>query len=148
LNKHELKITVFSPSKLLQGKSLKVTKIRVAILEFLIAKKAPYTAQEIYQTLQENKALNSVDLASVYRNLDKFVKSGIASHCQLSDATLRFELTKTEHHHHIICTSCQQIDHLFTCPLTVSFSDKIVKNYKNLSHKLELYGICPSCQSK
>lgn len=148
MRKNELKFKALSPSKLLQDEGLKITKIRIAILELLIAGKAPYTAQEVYQKLKENNPLKSIDLASIYRNLDRFVKRGLVSHCQLSDATLRFELNKEEHHHHIVCISCRRVDPLLTCPLEVSFSDNIAKGYRNLSHKLELYGTCPSCQKK
>jgi Fur family ferric uptake transcriptional regulator len=141
------KLQVQSPPQLLQESGFKVTKIRVAILEFLTEGHGPYTAQQIFQSLQDKGRLKSIDLVSVYRNLEKFVESGLVSRCQLADGASHFEFGQTPHHHHIVCTSCNRIDSMFNCPLQVPVKMEVAKGYTGLSHKLEFYGLCSNCQS-
>ena len=67
--------TNFEVKEVLRGAGLKVTPIRVAILEFLKKSHGPFTVQQIFQKLKSNKKLKSLDLATIYRNMEKFVET-------------------------------------------------------------------------
>jgi Fe2+ or Zn2+ uptake regulation protein len=70
-----------------------------------------------------------------------------------SDEWARFELAEdlTEHHHHLICSSCGIVRD-FTVPAgversVVSAFDRIAKQtgFTLQRHRLDLVGLCPSC---
>ena len=125
---------------------LKATPIRIAILDFLTKNHGPFTTQELFKELKTNKNLKSLDLATVYRYMEKFLSVKLVSEHVFFDGTSRYEIEGSTHHHHIICTSCKRIDPIFYCPVKLKISDKIKKGYTNISHTLEFYGLCPECQ--
>ena len=134
-------------SVVLRSAGLKVTPIRVAILEFLTKSHGPFTIQQIFQGLKSNKSLKSLDLVTVYRNMEKFVSAKLVTECLFADGTPRFEIEDSnKHHHHLVCTSCKRIDPIFYCPVKISIPDEMTKGYSNLTHTLEFYGICRKCQ--
>ncbi len=139
--------TNFEVKEVLRDAGLKVTPIRVAILEFLKKSHGPFTVQQIFQKLKSNKKLKSLDLATIYRNMEKFVGAKLVSECLFADGTPRFEIEDpSSHHHHLVCTSCKRIDPIFYCPVKISIPDEIAMGYRNLTHTLEFYGICKKCQ--
>ena len=134
----------FNICEKLRKNGLKVTPVRIAIIEFLKKESGPFTIQEVYQGIKHNK-LKSFNIATIYRNMEKFVNAKLVSECQLSDGTSRFEIQLSTHHHHLVCVSCKRIDPMFYCPVKIKIPDSITKGYRNISHKLEFYGICPNC---
>ena len=129
----------------LHEKGLKATPIRIAILTFLKQQHGPFTIQEIHKGVQDGEHSTSFDLVTLYRNMEKFVSAKLVSECRLKDGTSRFELSCPTHHHHLVCTSCNRIEPMFYCPVNVTIPNEIAQGYRNISHKLEFYGICPNC---
>ena len=132
--------------EILHNVDLKATPIRLALINFFFKKKGLFTVQEIYDALKKTNNLKSYDLATIYRNMKKFVSTKLVTECVLADGTSRFELRSSSHHHHLVCTDCKRIDPIFYCPIKINIPEEIRKGYVNLSHKLEFYGLCPRCQ--
>ncbi|MCB0370999.1 MAG: transcriptional repressor, partial [Bdellovibrionales bacterium] len=61
----------------------------------------------------------------------------------------RYELTPKKHHDHMTCTECGSIVE-FENKNIESLQEKVALQYgfKLTHHVLELYGICPACQTK
>ena len=75
---------------------------------------------------------------------------GMVSRFDFGDGVARFELVAEggdDHHHHLICRECSKIVEIDEC-FPSEFQDQIASasGYKDVSHKLEFFGICPSCQ--
>ena len=66
------------------------------------------------------------------------------------DGVARFELVREGddgHHHHLVCTRCAGIVEIEDCSLTELEARIAVRNgFKSVTHRLEFFGICPSCQ--
>jgi len=134
---------------LLREASLKVTKPRLAMLEILIKEHGPFTSDEIHTRLAKPRSLGPCDLVTVYRCLAKFESLGLITRCDFGDGAIRYELSAGDHHHHhIICRSCKRVESLPHCPV----EDKVFRipklGFKDVSHRLEFFGICPDCYKK
>jgi len=90
-----------------------------------------------------------VDRASVYRNIDLFIKLDIVNQVHIG-WKYKFELSDyfSDHHHHIACTKCQKIDTLKNHEALEENISQAAKNldYRLTGHSMELVGICKSCQ--
>ncbi len=132
----------------LRDHGLKATKNRMMMLEVLDEDHKFLSAEEIYQSLIE-KASN-LSLSTVYRSMESLVEVGLVSPVNLetSKQTL-YELSHTEHAHHLICMSCQKVIHVHGCPVA-SYEKQIAKEHQFTvrEHKLELYGYCQECSTK
>jgi len=92
--------------------------------------------------------------SSVYRNLTVLEEAGAVTRIATNHEFARFELAEhiTEHHHHIICNSCGDIND-FSLPPNIekSLGLSLQKAAKETSfdidnHRLDVLGTCTSCQ--
>ena len=130
----------------LRGQARKITGPRKAILDLLRKSPHPLTNKEILAALPSGHC----DLATVYRAMHLLEDMGMVKQFDFGDGIARFELVAEgagSHHHHLVCTRCAQVIELEEC-----FKDELderiaAKNgFKDVTHKLEFFGICPACQ--
>jgi Fur family ferric uptake transcriptional regulator len=91
-----------------------------------------------------------IGYATVYRTLKLLAESGVANERSFGDGLTRYELADdATHHDHLICVGCGDIVE-FEEPRIEELQDKVARKhgFKLRSHKHELYGLCPKCQSK
>lgn len=122
----------------------KKTPARTSIIEFLSNSKTPVDVEQIINYLRSKKlATNKV---TVYRTMDFLYKNGIVERFEFGEGKFRYEIKKN-HHHHLICTNCGRIEDIEGEYLEKLEKD-IFKNskFKVMSHSLEFFGICKSCQ--
>lgn len=102
------------------------------------------SAQEVYSSLR--KQGKPTGLATVYRALQKAVNEKTVDILRKDDGEALYRLCATGHHHHLVCRSCGK-----TVEVEGSAVEKwaatISKKYgfKNVSHVVELFGICERC---
>jgi Fe2+ or Zn2+ uptake regulation protein len=120
--------------KILIKKRYKLTKPRIAILNFLFKANNPYSAKEI------SKKLKNVDLVSIYRNLALFSKLNLINE-EFFEKEKKYCLA-IHPHHHIICRKCGKIEKIIC---NHNFYNKF-KNYSDIKHQLILTGICSKCK--
>lgn len=120
----------------------RVTRPRIRILQILIDENGPIRIEDIHQRVRARNC----DLATVYRCIAAFEKIGIVRRCFFPDGSSLFEfVVGADHHHHIICTSCQKVETLDVC--VVAGLERLVhdRGYSNVSHMLEFFGVCREC---
>ena len=130
----------------LRQQSRKITGPRKRILDLLRTHPHPMTNKEVYEALGEG-----CDLATVYRSMHLLQDMGLVKRFDFGDGVARFEMVcggEDDHHHHLICRECSKIVELDEC-FPSEFQDQIASasGYRDVSHKLEFFGICPACQS-
>ena len=130
----------------LRQQARKITGPRAAILEILRQHPHPFTNREIFAALPKGQC----DLATIYRAMHLLEEMGMVKRFDFGDGTARFELVgegDDGHHHHLVCMRCAEVVEIEEC-----FSSAIEKRiaaangFKNVTHKLEFFGICPECQ--
>ena len=123
----------------------RVTGPRQAVLGILTHEHGPFTAEELHGRLQKGEC----DLVTVYRVLAAFEEINLVRRCDFGDGAYRYEFnTGEQHHHHIICRSCHSVEVLDLC--VVESLERVArqKGYANVTHTLEIFGICVKCQGK
>lgn len=95
------------------------------------------------------------DLAqsSVYRNLAVLEKAGVVRRVASTDEFARYELAEdlTEHHHHLICSSCGAVDDFTVSPRLESDLERALTRvasragFETKTHRLDLVGVCSRC---
>jgi Fur family ferric uptake transcriptional regulator len=130
----------------LRRNSRKVTGARQEILEVLRKEGHPMSIKEIFESLREGQC----DLATVYRSVHLLENMAMVKRFDFGDGTARFELLREGddgHHHHLVCTRCSEVIEIEEC-FTHELEQKIAarSGFKEVTHKLEFFGICPDCQ--
>lgn len=135
---------LMSKLKILQDKGLRITSQREVILKSIQHK--PKTADEIYSVVRKKNA--SIDLASVYRNVQVFAENNLVHEIDFGDGVKRYEkVTEKNHHHHVVCNNCGKVK-----DITLKHENKLIKEASMYSlfnitrHSLEFFGICKKCQ--
>jgi len=129
-------------TQILKKANLSNTKTRQAILRFLMENNGPFSINEIHEHISH------CDCTTVYRCVKKFEEYHIVEKCDFGDHIARYEYKGDHHHHHIMCRICRKIEIVEYC--FVKEMEKILEKqgYKDVSHKLEFFGICKACQEK
>ena len=129
----------------LRRRALKITGPRKRILDLLRNQPHPMTNKEVHASLGQG-----CDLATIYRSMHMLEDMGMVKRYDFGDGVARFELVceaEGEHHHHLICRQCSKIVEIDEC-FPSEFQDQIAaaSGYREVSHKLEFFGVCPTCQ--
>ena len=139
-----------SVEKYLISKNLKHSRPRLEIVNAFIKADTHLTAEELHQLVKKKHP--KIGFATVYRTLKLMTESGLCKELNFERAggRMRYELIKgQEHHDHLICTHCNSVVEVFD-PEIEKLQDRLFKShgFYPRSHRLELYGICRSCQKK
>ncbi len=129
----------------LKKAGLKTTTPRIKILEILeTSHKRHLSVEDIYRQLVAQNI--DIGLATIYRVLGQFEKSGIVTKLNFEQQSV-FELTTDEHHDHLVCVKCGSIAE-FTDNVIEQHQTDIAKahGYQLTDHCLYLYGVCAKCQ--
>lgn len=128
---------------ILRDAGLKVTPVRLEILEFLVRARRPLSHAEAQAHMPH------LDRVTLYRTLSSFVESDIAHQVQGLDGMWRFcAHTKQDgrcpgNHPHFLCTACGKM----TCLLAQYMPRVDVPAGCSVDGKqLVVYGICEACR--
>lgn len=126
--------------------NLKVTGQRLLILRAFHEGRRHMTAQELFEKVA--KTDSSIGFATVYRFLRSMADQKLVTEVRMGGLPARYELTPQKHHDHLTCTECGQIVE-FENKTIESLQEKVAVQFgfKLTDHLLELYGVCPKCQS-
>ena len=127
---------------LLQKNDLKATIQRTSILK-AIDKAGHINIDEIYEDVKELHP--TLSLATIYKNIILMQKNNVIVEVPMNGEKSKYELTKEEHMH-LICQVCGKIQ---DSEIRAEAKEALlVKNFKLNSSKINLYGVCKSCQKR
>ena len=133
-------------SKELKDAGLKITLPRIKILQVLENSSVQHvSAEDVYKMLIA--ADEEIGLATVYRVLTQFEQAGLVARHNFEGGHSVFELSKEDHHDHIVCQKCGKITE-FSDEKIEARQSEIAKSlgYILLDHNLNMYGLCPDCR--
>jgi Fur family ferric uptake transcriptional regulator len=129
---------------ILRQQDFSLTRPRKLIFDFLLNSE-PLTIQQVTKGVRDE-----VDRATVYRTVELFEKTGIVQRVNFG-WKYKIELSDIfkAHHHHMQCTKCGKIITLPANSMLETMIDTVAAkaNFSPRGHSLEIYGLCPSCQS-
>lgn len=129
----------------LRSEGMRITEPRKALLQFLVERERPVSAEEVHESLGQA----SSDLVTVYRNLEAFEKAGIVQRVMTESGKALFEIIgENHHHHHILCRKCHRAEKLDVCEVERLEQLACDLGYSEVKHVLELYGVCSDCRDE
>ena len=135
---------MLSAADKLKEHALKVTPQRLKILGML-DKYGHLNIEDLYREML--KEFPSISLATIYKNINQMMESGLIQEVKLPAQKSVYEVVK-EPHLHMVCDRCHKVEDI------VLGSDKIIEEAEKVSgYKIEesfitLRGVCPECQTQ
>jgi Fur family ferric uptake transcriptional regulator len=120
----------------LQQHGLRFTPEREAIVKEIFSRHDHFTVDDLY--------------LSLYRTMPLLIEAGLISEVFQDSGHTRYEHTYGhEHHSHLRCRECGEIIE-FHEPILADLEMRVSAEHGYLAsgHRLEVLGICPSCQKK
>jgi len=124
----------------------RLTPRRRLLLDILRSARHPLTIHEI---LERGKGLA---MSSAYRNLTMLEQAGVVHRVITREDFARYELAEelTEHHHHLICSSCGLVRDMPTDVrvervMRSVMADMAAEVFTPESHRIDVMGLCPDC---
>jgi len=132
----------------LEHAGYRLTSPRRALAQLIADRRGHFTAEEL---LDESKRRRlGVTRATIFRSLDVLTDLELVERLDLPSGEHAFVACQPaqEHHHHIVCSSCgrstEVADNGFE---SVAASIARKTGYRVDLHRLELFGLCPSCRA-
>jgi Fe2+ or Zn2+ uptake regulation protein len=131
--------------KQLKSQGTKLTEARSLLIRIFEKHALPQTEMELREKLA--KAGIVVNKTTVYRELAYLKDKKIIHQIDFGDDKKRYELKTHNHHHHIVCTNCKQVDEVHIDHDVGEIEKKIRKHKRFIvkSHSLEFFGLCRDC---
>jgi Fur family ferric uptake transcriptional regulator len=128
----------------LEDLGLRVTPQRLAVLGELAGEPNGATAQEIHDRLRAGGS--RIGLATVYRTLAALSEQGAVDALAHRPGEACYRLCGAEHHHHLVCTSCNRVVELGDCDLA-PWLDQLgaAHGFRVTAHSVEVSGVCAAC---
>ena len=128
--------------------SQRYTSGRRTIVELLARAGNPVSIEDIAEQAPR------LPRSSAYRHLVDLQQAGVVRRVAANDEYSRFELAEdiTEHHHHLLCTSCGSIIDVTPTP---AFEQAMARYLDNMTsangfvssdHRLDVIGTCGACR--
>jgi Fe2+ or Zn2+ uptake regulation protein len=128
----------------LRARGQRVTVPRQAVLNILTHEHGPFTVEELFARVE-----GACDLVTVYRVLAAFEEANLVRRCDFGDGCYRYEFNTGErHHHHIVCRVCHGVEVLEFCEAASLERLARQMGYANVTHTLEVFGVCVKCQRR
>lgn len=128
----------------LEQQGLRLTRQRRELLEVLRQSPGMLTAEELHRRVAESQP--AVSLSTIYRNLDILTEAGLVCKVELGDGFARYELRRTEgHHHHLVCVRCGRSESIH-CPVSGIEETFGARRFQVTGHRFVVYGYCPECR--
>lgn len=122
----------------------RLTRQRVIVAEALARERGAVSAQELYDRLRARR--HRIGLATVYRSLEAQVADGMATRLERDGHVYAYAACTPEHHHHLLCTTCQRVDDLDEGVLAPVLGAIRKAHGFQVDHAaLDFYGTCARC---
>jgi Fur family transcriptional regulator, peroxide stress response regulator len=125
---------------------LPLTHQRQVIYDTLMRMPGHPSPEEVYAKVR--RRIPSISLATVYKNLNRFLKAGLLQEMSVHHGSLRVEVNDHPHHH-LVCASCKKIEDIDSeqiGPLQVR--GRLPKGFAVQRFSVDVIGLCARCSSK
>src|SRR4051794_23717687 len=123
-----------------------ITHQRQVIYEALIAMPGHPSPEEVYAKVR--KRIPSISLATVYKNLKRFLAAGLLQEVSMHHGSLRVEVNDHPHHH-LVCSSCKRIEDIDSDQIgPLHVRGRLPKGFAVQRFSVDVIGLCARCRDK
>lgn len=122
----------------------RATRQRAAVAELLNSLDEFRSAQHLHEQLRRHG--EGIGLTTVYRTLQSLADAGEIDVLRTDSGEALYRRCSANHHHHLVCRSCGRTVEV-AGPAVEKWADRIAaeNGFSNLSHTIEITGICADC---
>ncbi len=123
----------------------RLTEPRRAVADLISGRAGHFTAADLIDEARDRRM--GIGRATIFRALDLFTDLNVLERLDLPTGEHAYVPCEPVHHHHVVCSRCGRTtgadDHGLQAMV-----DEVARHtgYRIDEHRLELYGLCPSCQ--
>ena len=132
----------------LREQGLPVTQQREAVADIVFSSTGHLSVEDIEAALKGQG--ERIGKATIYRTMEILVRSGLVEEHDFGEGFKRYEhlFGQQPIHEHLICTNCSRVIE-FQSAEVVRLQEATARQHGFLPtrHRLEIYGICASCQA-
>lgn len=124
--------------------AVRSTRQKTAIISALNEVDSFVTAQELHELLRQRG--QRVGLATVYRCLQSLTEANQVDVLRTPEGEVAYRRCSQGHHHHLVCRVCGRTVEV-DGPAVERWADRVADEhgYTEVSHTLEIFGLCPAC---
>ncbi len=132
----------------LRTRGLRQSRPRDVVSDVFLRTEKHVSTQELFELIKKKR--KNIGYATVARTLKLLAKAGLCRIVDFGDGIQRYEHEYGhDHHDHLICSDCGKVVEIFSRKLEKAQDELIRKHgYEQVSHRLQIYGICPKCRKK
>jgi Fur family transcriptional regulator, peroxide stress response regulator len=128
-----------------QENGIAVTHQRQVLYEMMKSMHGHPSPEEVYAKVK--KKIPAISLATVYKNIHLFVKSGVFREVSMHHGSVRVEMNG-EAHHHMVCSECKAIADIGEDELgLVAKRNKLPGGFLVERYAVDVIGVCAKCQT-
>jgi Fur family peroxide stress response transcriptional regulator len=128
----------------LRDSGCRLTRQRLAIIDYLARREDHPSARQIYRALQSRRVRPS--LATVYNTLSRLVELGMLREMEFDARDNRFD-TNLQPHLNLVCTKCGAISDCDEAPAIPPATILKREGFQPTGFRLEFSGLCFNCRS-
>ena len=126
--------------------SARATAPRRALAQLVSERRGHFTAADLLADADTRKI--KIGRATVFRTLDLLAEQGALERLDLPNGEHAYvACAPQDHHHHVVCRNCgasAEVDDNGLQAVVRQIGAQ--SGYRIEDHRLELYGLCPTCQ--
>lgn len=124
----------------MQAAGHRLTRTRRAVVRAVLESPPHFTVDEVRQRIPR------VGRATLFRTMKLLQEIDVICRVLMEDGSLHYRLSTRGHHHHLVCTSCGQVEDFFDGEIR-RLIDELghSTNYRIEGHWLDVYGRCNAC---
>ena len=129
----------------LKDLDFRITPQRLAVLKILAESKGHPSVEDIFK--QVKPTFPTTSLATIYKTVNLLKEIGEVVELDFSEESNRYDGNRPYPHPHLVCTKCKTIMDPDMATIK-DLSEELAKKtgYEIVHHRLDFFGICPSCQ--
>lgn len=131
----------------LEGAGARMTDERRTVAELIASRDGAFETADLVADAQRRQL--GVARATIFRTLELLTSVGAVERLDLPNGEHSYVRCDSRmHHHHLVCTRCQRSLDLEQIGMTPIIADiERQTGYRVDRHRVELFGLCPSCQA-
>ncbi len=131
----------------LRDRHFRITPQRIAVLRILAVSEDHPGVESVYEEVK--KAFPTTSLATVYKTVTLLKELNEVLELGFPEGGNRYDGARPYSHPHLICTKCRKIvDPDLESIEGVTKELALETGFQITNHRLDFFGICPTCQKK
>ncbi|MBA3796627.1 MAG: transcriptional repressor [Chloroflexi bacterium] len=123
----------------------RLTEPRRAVADLISRRDGHFTAADLIDEARDRRL--GIGRATIFRALELFTELNVLERLDLPTGEHAYVPCEPAHHHHVVCSRCGRTTEAEDHGLQ-AMVDEVAHHtgYRIDDHRLELYGLCPTCQ--